>query len=128
MKTIAIKMKTYAGNVNIVDNSDLEKKVLNLLFMTLGLLALVYVCLLGSMVFNIVERKSAEAEARTLGNEVADLQLQYLSMCNKIDLALSASLGFKETKIAFTSEKTLGRLNAHGPFGNIKLTNGELYF
>lgn len=106
MKAIAIKFKNYAGGVDIVDNSNLHARILHCLFMSMGILSLVYIFLLGSMVWNIVERRSLEAEARTLSNEVGDLELSYLSMSNKVDLNLSTALGFKETKIIFATRKS----------------------
>ena len=48
--------------------------------------------------FNIVERKALEGRALTLSNEVGNLELEYLSVSQKVDLNLAYSLGFKETK------------------------------
>ena len=112
MKQISLKIKSYADSVEIVDNSNLQRRILHILLGSLGGLALVYVFLLGSMVFNIVERRSLEREMRVLGNEVGSLELSYLSMSNKVDLNLSASLGFKETKIIFATRKSLGSITA----------------
>lgn len=117
MRTAAIKMKTYARSVNIVDNSDLNKKLLNMVLFSFGAIAVFYVLILGNMVFNIVERKSLEADARNLSNEVRDLELSYLSMSDKVDLELSKSLGFKEVKAKFATRKSLG---------SIKVVNNEL--
>ena len=98
MKTIAIKMKSYTGSVNIVNNNNLEKRILNIMLWSLGALALCYVLFLGNMVFNIIGRKSLETNARSLQNEVGDLQSQYFTVSNKVNLSLAASMGFKETK------------------------------
>ena len=117
MKHLSLKLKSYASHVNIVDNSNLEKRLLQFLFASLGALALIYVILLSNMVFNIVARKSLEAEARSLGNEVGALELTYLSMSNKIDLNFSKALGFQETKINFATRQSLG---------NIKMAQNDL--
>ena len=110
MKTIAIKMKTYATGVNIVNNSNLESRMLNLIFAFFGLLALCYVLILGNMIFNILQRKTVESDVRTLSNEVGNLEVQYLSMSDKVDLAYAESIGFKQAKIKFATRKSLGSL------------------
>lgn len=111
MRQASLKLKSYANNVNIIDNGNLQKRILTLMLWTLGILALSYVFLLGNMVFNIVERKTLETYAHTLSNEVGNLELEYFSMTQKVDLNLAYSLGFKETKATFASRKTLGSLN-----------------
>ena len=98
MKQASLKLKSYAGNVSIIDNGNLQKRILNFMLWTLGVLILGYVLLLGNMVFNIVERKALEGRALTLSNEVGNLELEYLSVSQKVDLNLAYSLGFKETK------------------------------
>ncbi len=116
MKTLTLKLNTYAQNVNrnvnVVNNNNLQKRILNILLGSLGALALCYVIFLGSMVSNILERKNLESQARTLSNEVGDLEVQHLLASNKIDLTLAQSLGFKETTVkTFATRKTLGSLN-----------------
>ena len=110
-------MKSYTAGVNIVNNNNIEERVLKTLFVFGGALVLVYVLILGNMIFNIIERKALEADARVLGNEVGSLEIEYLSMSNKIDLELASSLGFKETKTKFATRKSLG---------SIKLVNNEI--
>ena len=63
------------------------------------------------MVFNIVERKALEGRALTLSNEVGNLELEYLSVSQKVDLNLAYSLGFKETKKTFANRKALGSIS-----------------
>ena len=84
MKAVAIKIKTYSGNVNIVNNNNLDRRILNAMLVSLGVLALCYVLFLGSMIFNIIGRKSAEVNASALSSQVGDLELQYLTMSSKI--------------------------------------------
>src|ERR1035437_3361352 len=118
MKAMAIKMKTYVGEVNIVNNDDLRKRILNIMLMSLGALALCYVFILGNMIFNIVQRKTFESNARSLSNEVGQLELSYLSESNKIDLVFAQSMGFKEIKAKFATRKPI----EHNSLGSIKVT------
>lgn len=113
MKKTALKIKRYTTNVNIVNNNNIEKRVLSILLYSLGILALAYVLILGNTIFNIVARQSLGAQIKTLSNEVGDLEFKYLSMSNKIDLALSQEMGFKEAKTIFAVRKSLGVLNIH---------------
>ncbi|OGI60057.1 hypothetical protein A2641_02700 [Candidatus Nomurabacteria bacterium RIFCSPHIGHO2_01_FULL_37_25] len=106
MKTISSKLNMYIEKVSVINN-NIEKLILNLIFCSFGAFALLYVLFLGNMVHNIIERRSLEANARGLSNEVRDLELTYLSMSSNVDLALSHSLGFKETKTIFATRKPL---------------------
>ncbi|MCX6751483.1 MAG: hypothetical protein NT161_01805 [Candidatus Nomurabacteria bacterium] len=111
MKQASLKLKSYANNVNIIDNGNLQKRILDIMLWTLGALILCYVFFLGNMVFNIVERKALEERALTLSNEVGNLELEYLSVSQKVDLNLAYSLGFKEIKKTFAARKALGSIN-----------------
>lgn len=117
MKIIAKKFKSYTSSVSIVNNNNMEKRLLNILMISFGFLAFIYVAFLGNMVFNIVERKSLEADIRNLNNTVGDLEGEYLALSNKVDLAFSYSLGFREAQTKFAIRKTLGSL---------KLANNEI--
>ncbi|MBP9711507.1 MAG: hypothetical protein KBD55_00525 [Candidatus Pacebacteria bacterium] len=107
MKQATIKLKMYAGNVNMINNDMAIRILRSMLFASLAL-GFLYVIFLGNMVFNIVERKSLESQARNLSNQVGDLELTYLSLSNKIDLELSHSLGYRETTVKFATRKALG--------------------
>jgi len=111
MRQASLKLKSYTSNVNIIDNGNLQKRVLNIMLWMLGVLAVSYVAFLGTMVFNIVERKALEGYARTLSNDVGDLELEYLSLSQKVDLNLAYSLGFKEIKTKFATRKALGSIS-----------------
>lgn len=114
MKTAAIKIKSYSRNINIVNNNNnsFEKNILRGILVSAGVLAVCYVLIMGNMVFNIVERKSLEANARELANEVGELELQYLTMSKSVDLALAESKGFKETDTKkFATRKSLGSIS-----------------
>ena len=111
-----------------------EKLILNIIFCSFGALAFLYVLFLGNMVGNIIERRSLEANARALSSEVKDLELTYLSMSNNVDLALSHSMGFQETKITFATRKSLSYgstgealgLRQSESLGGIKITQNGL--
>ena len=108
MRQASLKLKMYMSNVKVIDNNDLKRHVLHILLYSFGILAIGYVFILSNMVFNIIERRSFEKEAFSLGNEVGDLELIYLSLSNKVDLNFSYSLGFKEIKPKFATRKALG--------------------
>ncbi|MBI3888632.1 hypothetical protein HY311_02465 [Candidatus Nomurabacteria bacterium] len=99
------------------NNIEVNRVILNTLLSTFGLLALLYVLIMGNMVVNIVERKALEKEVLTTSNEVGQLELSYLSVSGSVDMALSSSMGFKETKATFATRKSLGSL---------KLANNEI--
>lgn len=115
MRLASLKLKIYAknytSNVSIIDDGNLRKRILNIMLCTLGFLAFFYVFFLGSMILNIIERKSLESYALTLSSEVGNLELEYLSASEKIDLNLAYSLGFKEIKAKFANRNPLGSLN-----------------
>ncbi len=105
---MSLKLNTYMRSVSLVNN-NIEKLVFNFIMWSFAILAILYLLFLGNMVKNIVERRSAEASARTLSNEVRDLELTYLSISSGVDLPYSYSLGFKEPKATFATRKsTLG--------------------
>ena len=111
-------MKKYTQNINIINNNNLQRRVAFVMFWAFGLLALCYVMFLGNTIFNIVERKTLEIGALDLSNEVGNLELQYLSMSNNIDLAMANSMGFGETKIKNYETRT--------SLGSIKFNSNEL--
>jgi hypothetical protein len=112
MKQVSLKIKSYAGNLNgrvsIVNNSNLERRILHSMLFSLGVLAIFYVFLLANMVVNIVERKSFETSARALSNEVSGLELNYLSLSNGINQSLGLSMGFQEPPTQYATRKALG--------------------
>ncbi len=119
MRQASLKLKTYANNIDVM-HDGIEKFLLHSILWSFGILALWYVLLLGNMVFNIVERRNLEADARVLSSEVGELEVTYMSLSNAIDLDYSHSLGFKETKTKFANRKALGSL------GSIKMLQNEI--
>ncbi len=128
MREINLKSNIYAKSASILNNSA-EKYILNIIFFSFGVLALLYILFLGNMVKNIIDRRSFEIDARSLSSEVQNLEVVYLSMSNNIDLALSYSMGFKsfeKTKITFATRKSLSYISKDEPFGNIKIVQNDL--
>lgn len=106
---MSLQLKTRIQNVNIMNNNiDVEKNILKTMLCILAALALFYVLILGNMVFNIVERRALEKEMLSLSNEVEKLEVTYLSVTNSVDMNLSSTMGFKETKATFATRRALG--------------------
>lgn len=124
MKNIGIKVKNYANEVNIINNNDIERRLLKILLLSFGLLAVLYVVFLGNIIFNIVERKNIELSARDVGNEVMDLEAKYLAMSSKLDLDYSHSVGFNDAKATFAVRKSISSLGYN--FGSINSSNNEI--
>ena len=128
MKRISSQLKRQinnAGQIDVVDN-DIKRLVWRVLLWSFGVLALLYVLLLGNMVRNIAERKNLEADWHSLSNEVGSLELAYLSLSNNIDLPLSYSMGFKETKATFATRQSLGLGITSSSFDNLKVLQDEI--
>jgi len=118
MRQMSLQLKTRIQNVNIMNNNiEIRRIILNIMLSILAALALWYVLILGNMVFDIVQRKALEKEILTLSSEVRNLELSYLSISDSVDIALSASMGFREAKATFATRKALGSL---------KLANNEI--
>jgi hypothetical protein len=96
------------------NNIEVEKVILHSMLSVIGGLAILYVLILGNMVFNIVQRKALEKEALALSNEVGSLELSYLSLSGSIDVALSSSMGFKEIQPTFATRASLRPLGSRG--------------
>jgi len=127
MKTLAIKINTYRTTVNIVNNDNLRGNIFNFMIVIFGALALCYIVFLGNTVFNIVERQYLAKEVQTLSNRVSGLELEYISLSNKVDLSLATSLGFQESNIKkYTTRKPLGYKTASNILDSIKLAKNEI--
>lgn len=119
MREASTQIKMHIRSVGIINNNS-QRIILNFMLFSFGLLAVSYVLILGTMVFNILERRNFEKEERTLSSSVADLELSYLSISNNMDLAFANSLGFKETKTTFATRKSLPSLSS------IKISQDEI--
>lgn len=110
MKRTGLKIYHRIQNTSITANNvDMSKIILRSLLATLALLGMIYILLIGLMVWNIVERKDLEKEMQTLSAEVGNLELEYLALTSSINLELSESMGFREIPPNFATRKSLGR-------------------
>ncbi|MFA5791654.1 MAG: hypothetical protein WC884_01295 [Candidatus Paceibacterota bacterium] len=108
------------------NNIEIKRVIFNIMLSLLVGLALWYVFILGNMVFDIVQRRTLEKEALLISNEVADLELSYLSISKNVDLALSSSMGFKEIKATFAIRKSLGYNAISKDLDSLKFNNNEI--
>jgi hypothetical protein len=114
MKKGSLKFNTRrrsTSNTYAVDGNA-GRIMLRVILSSLAMLGFLYIFLVTNMIFNIVERRSLEINARALAEEVRDLEYTYLSVSTGVDLALAHSLGFTETKATFITRKTLGYQSA----------------
>jgi hypothetical protein len=99
-------------NTAVVDNNDLGKKMFlaasGALMITLSL----YVFFVGKTIVNIIHRKAAESEVRSLSAQVSNLEIQYISLAKNIDLDMAKTLGFSESKDTYFAARrsTVGAL------------------
>ncbi len=115
MQEVKLKIKTYKGHVAMVDDGHLAYKMLRALLFSFGVLALLYVLILGNTIWNIAERKGLEKEARMLTTAIGEMEFSYLSLSGRIDPTLGYSLGFIESKDQhFITRKSLGSLSYLG--------------
>ena len=127
MRQASLKFKTSMENVNIMSNNvELRKVVLNTMLAILFALAFWYVLIIGNTTFDIVERRVLEKEALALSNEIGNLELSYLSISNSLDLSLSYSMGFKETKATFATRKDLGYSFGGEAFDSLRFDKNEI--
>ncbi len=112
MKEASIKVKSYVKKVETIDQTiDLRSKILYFLMIGFGVFSLLYVIVLGNMVFNIIERKTVEAQMRNSLNEVADLEASYMTLVNTVDKNSSLASGFVEVVPSFAVRSNLSLLD-----------------
>jgi hypothetical protein len=112
MRARALKLNIYSGRVGILSHMPAEKTLLRVMGYTFGILALLYLYILGNTVSNIVERRSHEAKIKTLTTEVAELELHFLALSGKIDPDYGRSLGFVESgQEHFATKKSVGSVS-----------------
>ena len=106
MTTQSLKLKT-----NIINNSDLQRRIFRSMIYSISFLCLCYVLILGNMVYNIIARKNIETQSRSLSTEVSTLELHYLALSGKVDLKMAYTMGFKETNKSFAKrQNSLGSI------------------
>ncbi|MBU0999018.1 hypothetical protein KKG24_01780 [Patescibacteria group bacterium] len=108
------------------NNIEVEKNILKTMLFILAILGIFYVLILGNMVFNIISRRTLEKEMISLSNEIGKLEVSYLAISSNIDMNLSSTMGFKETKAIFAIRKSLGLNSDSANLRNIKFVNNEI--
>lgn len=91
-----MKIKKITQQIPSDDNS--RRQMFRILVGSLGALCLCYVYLIGSITFNVLARKSLEAEARVVSSKVSQLELEYIALSNSIDAKYGIDNGFVEAK------------------------------
>jgi len=115
MKQAVLKIKR---NTKVAAKSSFFRvRLLNGMFVSLGVLIAIYLFMVASITFNIVNRKISEAETKTLSAKVGQLELSYLSAYKDIDLSASRELGFIEVKPEFVTRS--------GGIGTTALSSGK---
>lgn len=99
-------MTTKAYAQNIIEDAHARKQIFRVLAGTLIALSLCYVYFIGSITFNVLARKSLEANLHEVGSHVSELELQYLALSNSIDASLGNSLGFVDAKGTLFATRT----------------------
>lgn len=117
--------KNISQNISIVNNSNLQKRILNTLLFSLGILAVSYIFIIANITLNIIERKALLENEHNLANVIGGLELKYLSLSSKIDLNLAYSMGFKEAKASFAVRKSL-ELASTTRFGTETVANNSI--
>lgn len=96
------KIKINARTIN----RHLDKRMFLVVSSAFCLLLFLYVYFVGSTVFNIVGRKSAENEMRALSSSISDMEIEYISLAKNIDLNMAKTLGFNEPKDVYFAART----------------------
>ncbi len=92
MTKIRLQTKT-----NIVNNNDLEKRVFKIVALSFGIVAILYIYFLAHTVFNVLAKKNLEVKMKSVATDVSNLELQYMSKDNSVDMSYAKGLGFVES-------------------------------
>ena len=99
--------KTKAIANDIVGNTNTQRTILRFLVGSLLCLFVVYIYMIGSITFNVVARKSLETTARSLGSNISNLELTYLSDIGQINKTRATELGFVDTNSNIFATRTI---------------------
>jgi hypothetical protein len=109
MKTLVIKKIGDMRDV-IPNNPDVEKRIIVGLFGLIITLAITYGYFVKQTISNVVFREQLSEEMSDLGSIVSNLEVEYISIKNKISLDFAYSIGYKEVKgIKFVSKNSLSQ-------------------
>ncbi len=100
--------RQFKNKISVLENSETRRNIFRICLIAFAAVAVLYVLMVGKTILNIIERKSAESETHLIASRLGELELQYLSGVNKIDLEFAKSSGFIEPReLGFASRKSL---------------------
>jgi ABC-type antimicrobial peptide transport system permease subunit len=85
----------------------LEKQIWSLVAI-FGLLIGAYLVLVGTTVYNTLERQRAEKQISKITSELSEMEFSYLNLKAKINPELARSLGFVEVEDVIIAKKNSG--------------------
>jgi hypothetical protein len=91
-------MSTKEFTKNIANNGALRRRIFRVLLGSIVCLSLCYVYLIGSITFNVLARKSLEANVNEINSRVGQLELQSIALANNIDISFGKERGFTEAQ------------------------------
>jgi hypothetical protein len=91
-------MTTKAITKHIVNDDQTRKQIFRVLLSALSVLCLCYVYFIGSITFNILERRTLETTMRDTASRVSGLEVEYLTLTNSIDIPRGLARGFVEAR------------------------------
>ncbi len=77
---------------------DTRRRIFSFMLAAIALFSGLYIYFLGHIVFDIIGRRAAISQTHELASSVGALEVQYISLTNKIDLAYAKANGFTESK------------------------------
>lgn len=93
-----------------IDDINTRKTILRILIATLVLLCLSYVYFIGSITFNILARKSLELSRKEIGNNVSQIELEYIKLSNSINATYGSEVGFVDAQNTIFASRTKERV------------------
>lgn len=103
--------KTKKIAQNLIADYEARKRIFKGLVGGLVLLSVCYVYLIGSITFDVLARKTLEAQAHELNSKVGQLELTSLALSNEIKIEKGLSMGFvNNSGVLFVSADSLDKL------------------
>lgn len=99
------KIITQLNNI-----SHLDRKIFWGLFSCLLFFVISYAYLVNQTILNIVERENVEESIITLSSDISEMEFEYISLKNDINLAYAHSIGFVDVvNVKFASRRLAGQ-------------------
>ncbi len=90
---------------NTIQHPTFTHTFLKGLMSTFCVLSVVYMYFLGTIIVNIINRKTVDQEIRTLTSDIGTLELRFLSRTRELDLAYAQTRGFVEPQKIYFAQK-----------------------